>query len=435
MSIPFVEKLRLRWQALSDHQQVGCAQAGVGVLFLAWLVFWPVPTEVKGKGVLIYPDNAGLLNARAGGQVLNVQVAVGDRVRRSQVLMTLYLPVLERQLEQQKGNLAQLIRQNDELNHRDGLRLDTARLALDTTLAKLVDDQSRLAALQATYRKKVSNLDWLAAREVVAPLSQEVVGAEQGLTTTSVNLDDVKIQRKTAITDFQQIKLDIETEQLDRRYQIDDLKRQVRVTEARIAYDGRIIAERDGRVLDLQVIAGQTVKMGDRLGTLGKAESPDSADGELMAVAYFSPADARRLPPALSVEVVPLWNQRGRFGGIIGKVKRVLTLPATASDISTTIGNQQLAEELVKNGPVMRAEISLDRMPRSDDGYRWTLSSGSGVFPIREGLTVSSHAYVEWRPSVTYIIPGLRSLTGGYRSLRLDRLWDLPFLRQPGTPP
>ncbi|MFL0793785.1 MAG: NHLP bacteriocin system secretion protein, partial [Prochlorococcus sp.] len=422
MSIPFVEKLRLRWQALSDHQQVGCAQAGVGVLFLAWLVFWPVPTEVKGKGVLIYPDNAGLLNARAGGQVLNVQVAVGDRVRRSQVLMTLYLPVLERQLEQQKGNLAQLIRQNDELNHRDGLRLDTARLALDTTLAKLVDDQSRLAALQATYRKKVSNLDWLAAREVVAPLSQEVVGAEQGLTTTSVNLDDVKIQRKTAITDFQQIKLDIETEQLDRRYQIDDLKRQVRVTEARIAYDGRIIAERDGRVLDLQVIAGQTVKMGDRLGTLGKAESPDSADGELMAVAYFSPADARRLPPALPVEVVPLWNQRGRFGGIIGKVKRVLTLPATASDISTTIGNQQLAEELVKNGPVMRAEISLDRMPRSDDGYRWTLSSGSGVFPIREGLTVSSHAYVEWRPSVTYIIPGLRSLTGGYRSLRLDRL-------------
>ena len=435
MSIPFVEKLRLRWQALSDHQQVGCAQAGVGVLFLAWLLFWPVPTEVKGKGVLIYPDNAGLLNARAGGQVLNVQVAVGDRVRRRQVLMTLYLPVLERQLEQQKGNLAQLIRQNDELNHRDGLRLDTARLALDTTLAKLVDDQSRLAALQATYRKKVSNLDWLAAREVVAPLSQEVVGAEQGLTTTSVNLDDVKIQRKTAITDFQQIKLDIETEQLDRRYQIDDLKRQVRVTEARIAYDGRIIAERDGRVLDLQVIAGQTVKMGDRLGTLGKAESPDSADGELMAVAYFSPADARRLPPALSVEVVPLWNQRGRFGGIIGKVKRVLTLPATASDISTTIGNQQLAEELVKNGPVMRAEISLDRMPRSDDGYRWTLSSGSGVFPIREGLTVSSHAYVEWRPSVTYIIPGLRSLTGGYRSLRLDRLWDLPFLRQPGTPP
>ena len=83
----------------------------------------------------------------------------------------------------------------------------------------------------------------------------------------------------------------------------------------------------------------------------------------------------------------------------------------------------------------MRAEIALDRDSRSEDGYRWTLSQGSGVFPIRDGLTVDTFAYVEWRSPITYIIPGLRSLTGGYRSIRMDRLWDLPFLRQPGTPP
>jgi HlyD family secretion protein len=57
------------------------------------------------------------------------------------------------------------------------------------------------------------------------------------------------------------------------------------------------------------------------------------------------------------------------------------------------------------------------------------------VFPVRDGLTVSTHAYIEWRTPITYVIPGLRSLTGGYRSLRIDRLWDRPFLRQPGTLP
>jgi HlyD family secretion protein len=46
----------------------------------------------------------------------------------------------------------------------------------------------------------------------------------------------------------------------------------------------------------------------------------------------------------------------------------------------------------VKDGPVMRAEIELDRVPGSDDGYRWTLSQGSGVFPIRDGLTVDTFA-------------------------------------------
>ena len=433
-----VERLWGRWNGLTDHQQVGAALAGVGALFGAWLLFWPVPTEVEGRGVLIYPDNAGILNARAGGQVLSIDTKVGQRVRRGQVLMTLYLPVLERKLDQQKGNLSQLVRQNNELDERDALRIRTAKLALDTALSKLDDDEKRLARLQATYTSKVDNLNWLARREVVAPLAQEVVAAEQGLTTTSVQLDDIKIQRKDQITNFQQIKLNIETEQLDRRFQIDDLKRAIKVMEARIAFDGTVTAVRGGTVLDLQVIQGQTVKIGDRLGTIGRnsrvPKGESRTGGDLIAVSYFPPADARRLPIGLPVEVVPLWNQRGRFGGIEGKVRSVLTLPATQEDISTTIGNNQLAEELVKHGPVMRAEIELDRNPSTDDGYRWTLSQGSGVFPIREGLTVDTFAYVEWRSPVTYVIPGLRSLTGGFRTFRIDRIWDLPFLRQPGTP-
>ena len=433
-----VERLRGRWNGLSDHQQVGVSLAGVGAIFGVWLLFWPVPTEVEGRGVLIYPGNAGILNARAAGQVLSINTEVGQRVRKGQVLMTLYLPVLERKLDQQKGNLRQLVRQNEELDARDALRIRTAKLALDTALAKLDDDEKRLARLQATYNSKVDNLNWLARREVVAPLAQEVVAAEQGLTTTSVQLDDIKIQRRDQTTNFQQIKLNIENEQLDRRFQIDDLKRAIKVMEARIAFDGNVTAVRSGTVLDLQVIQGQTVKTGDRLGTIGRSsrlqKDVSTTGGDLIAVSYFSPADARRLPVGLPVEVVPLWNQRGRFGGIVGKVRSVLTLPATQEDISTTIGNNQLAEALVKHGPVMRAEIELDRHPRTDDGYRWTLSQGSGVFPIREGLTVDTFAYVEWRSPVTYVLPGLRSITGGFRTFRIDRVWDLPFLRQPGTP-
>jgi len=114
-------------------------------------------------------------------------------------------------------------------------------------------------------------------------------------------------------------------------------------------------------------------------------------------------------------------------------VNQVLTLPATEDDISTTIGNPQLAQELTKNGPVMRSEIELEHDPSSVDGYRWTLSGGSGVFPIREGLTISTHAYVEWRSPITYVLPGLRSLTGGYRTPGIDLRWNLPFLRQPNT--
>jgi HlyD family secretion protein len=400
-----------------------------------WMLFWPVPTEVTGQGVLLHPDTAGLLDARSGGQVRRLRVAVGDRVRRGQVLMELYLPVLERQLQQQRGNLAQLERDDRELDRRDTLRLGREKASVDTALAKLAQDRRRYEALAATYAEKVSNLRWLSGREVVAPLAVEVVAAEQGLTSTGVNLDAVRIQEKELLSRYEQVKLDIQTQALQRRYRIEDLRRQIRVTEARLTYDGQVVADRDGTVLDLQVIQGQTVATGQRLGTLGRPVAEGAGAPPLRAVAYFAPADARRLTVGLPVEVVPLWDQRGRFGGIVGRVRQVLPLPATEEDVSTTIGNPQLARELLRHGPVMRTEIVLERDPSSLDGYRWTLSAGSGVFPVREGLTIAGHVYVEWRPPISYVLPGLRSLTGGYRNLRIDRLWDRPSLRQPGTPP
>ncbi len=429
-----VQDLKRRWRGLSDRQQVGvCLAVMVGGVAL-WVLFWPVPTEVMGQGVLIYPDNAGLLDARSGGQVRRLLVAEGDRVSRGQVLMELDLPVLVRQLQQQRGNLAQLERHNRELEQRDARRLASEKLSVDTELAKLGQDRRRFAELKATYASKVRNLRWLSQREVVAPLAADVVVAEQGLTNTSVSLDDLHIQEKALLTRYEQVKLDIQTQALQRRYRIDDLRRQIRVTEARLGFEGRILADRDGTVLDLQVIQGQTVATGQRLGTLGRTPRAGASEPPLKAVAYFAPADARRLPVGLPVEVVPLWDQRGRFGGIVGRIDQVLTLPATEADIATTVGNPQLARELLRQGPVMRAEIALEREATSRDGYRWTLSSGSGVFPVREGLTIAGHAYVEWRPPITYVLPGLRSLTGGYRSLRIDRRWDRPQLRQAPFP-
>ena len=68
-------------------------------------------------------------------------------------------------------------RHNAQLDERDALRLLTEKRALDTSLAKFSDDRRRYGELQSTYASKLRNLDWLAKREVVAPLSTEVVSA------------------------------------------------------------------------------------------------------------------------------------------------------------------------------------------------------------------------------------------------------------------
>jgi HlyD family secretion protein len=425
--------------ARQSEQQVLIALGTAWALTAGWFLFWPVPTEVIGRGVVIVPGGSTVIDARAEGQILSLPVRVGEAVRRQQPLIRLYLPTLEQQLQRQERDLAELIRINADLDERDQIRLTAAQRLRNTALAKLEEDRRRFDALRRIYDQKVADFRHLARREVVAPLAQEVVASEDRAIQLDASVAELRIREREALDSWQKVKLEIDTDRLRRRYAIDDARRAVKVTQARLGYDGTLRADRDGRILDLQVVRGQTVKPGERLGTLGS-----STGGPLRAVAYFAPADARRLRPGLAMEVVPDWDERGRFGGIRGRVNRVSLLPATREDVNTTMGNPQLAEALVRNGPVMRTEIDLLQVSASGpggagradgDGYRWTLSRGSSVFPIREGLTLTAHGYVEWRTPVSYVLPILRDLTGSYRTLPEQERQDAPQLRQRGSLP
>ncbi|MEB3327118.1 MAG: NHLP bacteriocin system secretion protein [Synechococcus sp.] len=419
----------LQEQSADPEGQVLLALGGLVALTVGWICFWPVPTEVVGRGVMIVPGGAKVIDARAPGQILEIPVKVGEHVRAGQPLIRLYLPVLEQELRRQERDLAELIAINSDLDRRDGRRIESARMVFNTAMRKLQREGQRLARLRQTYNQKVADFRWLTGQEVVAPLAEQVVATEDRATQLDVAIENLRIAEKDALDVFEKVKLEIDSEQQRRRYRIDDSRRAIKVTRARLAYEGTLVADRAGQLLDLQVVHGQTVKAGQRLGTLG-----GKPGDRLVAVAYFAPADARRLPPGLPVEVVPDWNERGRFGGVLGRVQRVSVLPATREDVDTTMGNPQLAEALVKNGPVMRTEIELDPGERSFDGFRWTLSRGSSVFPIREGLTLRAHGYVEWRTPLSYVLPVLRDVTGSYRNLG-QHGQDRPPLRQAGSLP
>jgi len=426
----------LQAQSRDDEGRVLLSLIGVGGLTLLWALLWPVPTEVTGRGVVIVPGGASLIDSRAEGQIRELRVRVGDAVRKGQVLMVLDQPALEQQLARQQRDLRELVQINADLDRRDAIRLRAAQDVRDTALRKLTREHQRLQALQGVYAQKVADLAHLARREVVAPLAQEVVATADRNTQLQVELDDLRIREREVISAYTKVKLEIATEQQQRRFRIDNSRRELRVTEAQLKYAGHLSAKRDGRILDLQVIRGQTVKPGQRLGTIGaRTTTAPSRSAGLRAIAYFKPADARRLQSGQGIEVVPDWQQRGRFGGIEGVVQQVSLLPATPEDIDTTMGNPPLAQSLVASGPVIRTEITLVPNRHSADGYRWTLSGGSSVFPIREGLTLRAHAYVEWRTPVSYLLPVLRDLTGTYRTPRLQLQQDQPNLRQRGTLP
>ena len=76
-----------------------------------------------------------------------------------------------------------------------------------------------------------------------------------------------------------------------------------------------------------------------------------------------------------------------------------------------------------------REELHNDYNPIRFGGFP-ICQSVAHFFPIREGLTLRAHGYVEWRAPVSYLLPMLRDLTGSYRTLRQQERQDQPQLQQ-----
>ena len=166
---PLPGDLRSERPLRHPERQVLVALGTAWALTAGWFLFWPVPTEVIGRGVVIVPGGATVIDSRAEGQILDLPVRVGDEVKRGQTLIRLYLPALEQQLHRQEKDLSELIRINVDLDQRDRGRLTSASRLRDTALTKLEADRQRLEALRRIYDQKVADFRHLARREVVPP--------------------------------------------------------------------------------------------------------------------------------------------------------------------------------------------------------------------------------------------------------------------------
>ena len=79
----------LQRQSKDPEGQVLLALGTLGVLTGGWVLFWPVPTEVVGRGVMIVPGGSRVIDARAEGQILSIAVKLGQTVSKGQPLITM----------------------------------------------------------------------------------------------------------------------------------------------------------------------------------------------------------------------------------------------------------------------------------------------------------------------------------------------------------
>ncbi len=380
------------------------------VLTGLWTVAGRIPIRVVGQSILIQPRSIISFQPRgSGGQVLEMRVKPGDRVRVGQIIAVLDLPDLQEQLANQKQKLAEYELEDLAITKAQVTRSDLKEQTLElesisipqqiqANLKEIEANEIKLVAAQKqrqAYQERVAQLNEfidltqrrltafneLVAEGAIAPLSWQVVNAENQLqvsqnerttllaqlealsskeeefSSETINLraqnKNLRAQLEKLRTDSANLKLDDLQANIQRQNQINDLKRDILNLEAKIDTESLVISTYNGTVMTVSANPGEYVQVGTPLGTLQVEENENL---EVTIYAFFTPEDASRIRQGMTAEVTPHLLTNRRFGGtreqygaIPSKVTWVSSKTVTAQEVASIVGDSELADALIQN--------------------------------------------------------------------------------------
>ena len=387
--------------------------AGLLSGFGYWACFCSLPVVYQGQGVIIVPQEAIALQSRSSGQVIDVNIKVGDLVKKGQLVARLDLPQLHQQIRQVENNIQELSSQRATVVAIQNQRTENTIRQIEKQRLTLETNLKDLKQLDDLYTEKTKAYQQLVKEGVIAPLSVYITSLDFSLQSNRVQIANISPQLVDLVVREREIRLQDQQANNQRDNQIDNLKRQKKVLETQLVEDSKVLSRYTGRVLDLSINVGQFVNPGTRLGTIDQS---DVKHPPTRAITFFTVGAAKRIFPGMEIEITPDIDYRRRFGGIVSQVSSVAQLPSTPADISQITGNDQLAQKLVAQKAVLRVDSVLEQDPYTFSGFKWTISNGPKI-PIRQNTTTQVWITVEKRTPIDWVIPGIRKLTGIYRPI------------------
>ncbi len=432
---------------------------------IVWSIYGRIPITVEGRGVVIYPRKVVPLQSKSAGQLLALDVKVGDIVKKGQVLATIDQVDLRKQLQLVRAKLVQLEEQDRNASslqvqrqQLDRKAIQEQRLTLKQKL-KIVQDltpilrekglvsiqrerqnlQQRLQILRGllpTYKKRLDNRQMLFKQGAVA--DDTVLQARQQYDDARVNIDEAEAQLKqldvkeanaqqqylSNLNEIKNIQAQLQEQESKeanlaqqdlqtltvRKNEIQEVTREIAKLEQQLSNNSQIISQHNGRILELTVTPGQVVNAGTRLATV-EAENPSN---KLVGVTYFPVAEGKKIQSGMTIQITPQTVKRERFGGIMGTVTSISRFPITKEAAANEVGNPEVVEGLVsqKQEGLMQVFAEL-QMDSTFSGYKWSSSTGPHL-KISPGTTTVVRVQVDERAPITFVLPILRSFSGIY---------------------
>src|SRR5262249_1108537 len=87
----------------------------LSLIAIVWSIFGRIPMTVEGVGLLVHPRQVVSLQLPASGQLVELNIKVGDFIQKGQVLGKINQPALEQSLDQDRVRLSEARERNGRI--------------------------------------------------------------------------------------------------------------------------------------------------------------------------------------------------------------------------------------------------------------------------------------------------------------------------------
>ncbi|ARV58810.1 NHLP bacteriocin system secretion protein [Nostocales cyanobacterium HT-58-2] len=370
-----------------------------------WSIVGRIPITVTGQGVLIYPSKVMAFQSPASGQLVAMNLRVGEFVKKGQILAMIDQAELQKQLQQQGIKLLELKSQNQNANSLQSLRSELEIKAIAQQRYSLQQNLRQAKSLAPILNTRFERLKKLKAQGAIS--EEMVLQAQQAYQEKLSQINDFQSQLQGLVIKEKSLIEQNFQFSTTRQNQIQEVRQNIAQLEVQLQKNSQVISPYSGRVLEVTTFPGQVVSQGTRIATI-QAEEPS---GKITALTFFPVSDGKKIRTGMKVQITPSTVERERFGGIVATVTDVSAFPVTKEGALSLVGNSEVVQSLMAQGPQIQVFADLQPDNSTFSGYKWSSSKGPQM-KISSGTTTTVRVTTEERAPISFVFPLLKSFTG-----------------------
>jgi len=352
---------------------------------VVWSVFGSIPTRVAGEGILAAGTYFSI-ESDANGQLTELFVEDGQVVDAGQVVATIDQPNLEEDIENARDNY-DLLNRDYSQSRRDHNANVTG---WDTTIANL---DSLITTEEQRRDEKTRQLD-----DPNYPrnrVQREIDAIVSTIADRNVQIEQVRQNKRNSEQRLAGMLREVET-----------ARNRFETLSSRESRYSQVTSNVAGKILDVQLRRGDTVREGQVLARLLQEYS----DG-MQALFFIDSAQGAEIRPGMIVEVSPTTIKKEEYGFLKGEVLERSPEPLTRAQLLRELGgNEDRASKILEGGPVYMI-LALLSPAETPTGYAW--SSGDGPpLQLVGNQDISVNVITRTRAPYTLVLPIVRRSLG-----------------------